>query len=104
MEILLSINPNYLSRIILIVIMTTIECYCYYIFFRWIMIKDEVQKRQAVGRLTCIIVLLMMIAIFIEIVEKYLGMIGIYVNIIIGGFIVRRQIVTLLKGIYKKLT
>lgn len=104
MEILLSITPNYLSRIVLIIIMTAIECYCYYIFFRWIMIKDEEQKRQAVRRLICIIVLLMMIAIFIEIVEKYLGMIGIYINMIIGGFIFRKQIVTLLKGIYKKLT
>ena len=90
METLLSISPNYLSRIILIIIMTTIECYCYYIFFSWIMIKDEEQKRQAGGRLTCIIVLLMMIAIFIEIVEKYLGMIGIYINMIIGVLLVRK--------------
>ena len=90
METLLSISPNYLSRIVLIIIMTTIECYCYYIFFRWIMIKDEEQKRQAGGRLTCIIVLLMMIAIFIEIVEKYLGMIGIYINMIIGVLLVRK--------------
>jgi hypothetical protein len=54
------------------------------------MIKDEEQKRQAGGRLTCIIVLLMMIAIFIEIVEKYLGMIGIYINMIIGVLLVRK--------------
>ena len=46
MEILLSINSNYLSRIILIIIMTTIGFYDYYIFFRWIMIKDEEQKNK----------------------------------------------------------
>ena len=90
METLLSINPNYLSKIILIVIMTTIECYCYYIFFRWIMIKDEGQKRQAGGRLIYIIVSLMLIALFIEIVEKYLGMIGIYIDMIIGILLVRK--------------
>lgn len=90
MVILLSINPNYLRKIILIVIMTTIECYCYYIFFRWIMIKDEKQKRQAVGTLTYKIVLLMLIAVFIEIVEKYLGMISVYINIMIGILLVRK--------------
>lgn len=83
MEILLSTTPNQLSKIILTIIMTTIEVHCYYIFFRWIMIKDEGQKRQAGGRLIYIIVSLMLIALFIEIVEKYLGMIGIYISITI---------------------
>ena len=90
MEILLSTTPNQLSRIILTIIMTTIEVHCYYIFFRWIMIKDEGQKRQAGGRLIYIIVSLMLIALFIEIVEKYLGMIGIYIDMIIGILLVRK--------------
>ena len=90
MEIILSTTPNQLSRIILTIIMTTIEVHCYYIFFRWIMIKDEGQKRQAGGRLIYIIVSLMLIALFIEIVEKYLGMIGIYIDMIIGILLVRK--------------
>lgn len=90
MEILLSTTPNQLSRIILTIIMTTIEVHCYYIFFRWIMIKEEGQKRQAGGRLIYIIVSLMLIALFIEIVEKYLGMIGIYIDMIIGILLVRK--------------
>lgn len=91
MEILLSTNSNYLSRIVLIIIITTIGFYNYYIFFRWIMIKDEKQKKQAVGRLTYIIVLLMLIAVFIEIGEIYLGMIGVYINMIIGVLLVRKS-------------
>ena len=90
MEILLSTTPNQLSKIILTIIMTTIEVHCYYIFFRWIMIKNEEKKRQAGGTLTYKIVLLMLIAIFIEIVEKYLGMIGVYINIMIGILLVRK--------------
>ena len=96
METLLSITPNYLSRIILIVIMTAIECYCYYIFFRWIMIKDEEQKRKAVKRIIGNIIFLMLFSIFVVIEEKFLGMIGIYVNIIIGIYIFFRT--------YKKAT
>lgn len=92
METLLSISPNYLSRIVLIIIMTTIGFYDYYIFFRWIMIKDEKQKKQAVGTLTYKIVLLMLIAAFIEIGEKYLGMIGVYINMIIGVLLVRKLV------------
>lgn len=92
METLLSISPNYLSRIVLIIIMTTIGFYDYYIFFRWIMIKDEKQKKQAVGTLTYNIVLLMLIAAFIEIGEKYLGMIGVYINVIIGALLVRKLV------------
>lgn len=91
MEILLSTNSNYLSRIVLIIIITTIVFYNYYIFFRWIMIKDEKQKKQAVGRLTYIIVLLILIATLIEIGEKYLGMIGVYINMIIGVLLVRES-------------
>lgn len=91
MEILLSTNSNYLSRIVLIIIITTIGFYNYYIFFRWIMIKDEKQKKQAVGRLTYIIVLLILIATLIEIGEKYLGMIGVYINMIIGVLLVRES-------------
>lgn len=91
MEILLSTNSNYLSRIVLIIIITTIGFYNYYIFFRWIMTKDEKQKKQAVGRLTYIIVLLMLIATLIEIGEKYLGMIGVYINMIIGVLLVRKS-------------
>ena len=90
MEILLSTNSNYLSRIVLIIIITTIGFYDYYIFFRWIMIKDEEQKKQAVATLINNIVLLMLFATLIEIGEKYLGIIGIYINMIIGALLVRK--------------
>ena len=90
MEILLSTTPNQLSRIILTIIMIMVGVYEYYIFFRWIVIKDEVQKKQAIGTLTYKLTLSILIAAFIEIGEKYFGMIGIYINIMTVILLVRK--------------
>lgn len=90
MEILFSTTSNYFSRIILIIIMTIIVFYDYYVFFRWLMIKKEQERKKRVGGVSETIVFLILFYMFIEIGEKYLGMIGIYINMIIGALLVRK--------------
>lgn len=90
MEILLSTNSNYLSRIVLIIILIIIVFYDYYVFFRWLMIKEEQERKKRVGGVSETIIFLILFYMFIEIGEKYLGMIGIYVSIIIGALLVRK--------------
>ena len=87
MEILLSTSSNYLSRIIvnIILLITALCAFCIFIF--WIKNKE---KEHSVENVVKSIILLILFSTLIVIGEKFFGMVGIYVNIIIGGFIVRK--------------
>jgi len=54
------------------------------------MIKEEQERKKKVGEVTETIIFSILIFMFIETGEKYLGMIGIYVSIIIEVLLVRK--------------
>jgi hypothetical protein len=54
------------------------------------MIKEEQERKKRVGGVSETIIFLILFYMFIEIGEKYLGMIGIYINMIIGALLVRK--------------
>lgn len=86
MEILLSTSSNYLSRIIVNIILLIIALCAFCIFIFWI--KDK-EKERTVGNVVESIIFLVLFSTLIVIGEKFFGMVGIYGNIIIGGLIVQ---------------
>lgn len=87
MEILLSTSSNYLSRIIVNIILLIIALCAFCIFIFWI--KDK-EKERTVGNVVESIIFLVLFSTLIVIGEKSFGMVGVYVNIIIGSLIVQK--------------
>ena len=87
MEILLSTSSNYLSRIIVNIILLIIALCAFCIFIFWIKNKE---KERTVGNVVESIIFLVLFSTLIVIGEKFFGMVGVYVNIIIGGLIVQK--------------
>ena len=86
MEILLSTSSNYLSKIIVKIILLITALCAFYIFILWIKNKE---KERSVENVVKSIILLIFFSTLIVIGEKFFGMVGIYGNIIIGGLIVQ---------------
>ena len=86
MEILLSTSSNYLSRIIVNIILLITALCAFYIFISWIKNKE---KERLVGKVVESIIFLVLFSTLIVIGEKFFGIVGIYGNIIIGGLIVQ---------------
>ena len=87
MEILLSTSSNYLSRIIVNIILLIIALCAFCLFIFWI--KDK-ENERTVGNVVESIIFLVLFSTLIVIGEKFFGMVGVYVNIIIGGLIVQK--------------
>lgn len=86
MEILLSTSSNYLSKIIVKIILLITALCAFYILILWIKNKE---KERSVENVVKSIILLIFFSTLIVIGEKFFGMVGIYGNIIIGGLIVQ---------------
>ena len=86
MEILLSTSSNYLSKIIVKIILLITALCAFYIFISWIKNKE---KERIVGKVVESIIFLVLFSTLIVIGEKFFGIVGIYGNIIIGGLIVQ---------------
>lgn len=88
MEILLSTSSNYLSKIIVKIILLIIALCAFYIFISWIKNKE---KEHSVENVVESIIFLVLFSTLIVIVEKFFGMVGVYINMIIGVLLVRKS-------------